>query len=110
MSLIEKIDAEIEYYEHLAVIYAEKGMKEDYNQYNDMSRGAKRIKEIILSEQKEPCIPDYDSYAFACKNCHTILGNLYICEEPKFCHECGNPISWKFNIEDGVIIKTEKAD
>lgn len=60
MSLIEKIDAEIEYYEHLAVIYAEKGMTEDYNQYNDMSRGAKRIKELILSEQKEQCHSEHD--------------------------------------------------
>jgi hypothetical protein len=52
--IIRKIDEQIEYYDHLAKIYAEKGKTEDFNQYNDMSRGANRIKEILLTEQSKP--------------------------------------------------------
>jgi DNA-directed RNA polymerase subunit RPC12/RpoP len=59
---------------------------------------AERIKEIILSEQKEPCeytLYDEDSNTYECSKCGALWTlNADTPEENnmRFCPECGRPI------------------
>lgn len=103
MSLIEKIDAEIE-----------KLWKEDEGRGSNtvpiIVLGLEKAKEIILSEQKEPC--EY------CKYIYTIEATSYAYTEPiaslsglseiNYCPKCGRPLNQPSATDNNVVTIGDK--
>jgi hypothetical protein len=90
MSVIEKIDAEIA--KHYLII----NDKEHYSfstvdYYETKVETLEEIKEIILSEKKEPC--DYCGSLAALYQISTNGNPDYQYYEPKYCPECGRPLN-----------------
>lgn len=101
MSLIEKIDAEIVRLEKERDLFPRWINPEKHDEADAAVKEAYRIREIIISEQKEPCEYCTENPCWLCKSageCQTwqhCAGNDRIDYSPvqNYCHVCGRPLN-----------------